>query len=112
MTSTPTVDGARFMAEQRLRWNEKSFQAAVLDRAREYGWTAYHTFFSDRSRAGWPDLVLWRERIIFAELKSMKGNLRVGQQETLDELAKAGGECYLWRPCCWNSDEIEQVLKP
>ena len=111
------IDGATFFAAERLRWGEKHFQAQIT---RVYvgserkpvpnAWKAYHSYFSDRSEAGWPDLVMVRERVVYAELKAMKGVVSARQQEWYDALIAAGAEAYIWRPCCWNSGEIERVL--
>ena len=103
MVSTPTVDGTTFMAEQRLRWSEHDFQEAVIDMARkDYAWThVYHTYRSDRSERGFPDLVLFKERTIWAELKVYYDNGRAntlsGVQERFhDMLRDAGQEVYVW----------------
>lgn len=110
----PTMDGATFFAEQRLRWREKEFQREVLTLAKDHGWThRYHTYFSDRSEAGFPDVVLVnpaRNRIIFAELKTMRGKTTPTQDSWLNALMDGGGEVYIWRPCCWNSGELQAVL--
>lgn len=118
MSAPQPVDGARFFDAEVLRWGEKAFQAKVLSTyvgsAKKWvpnAWKAYHTFFSDRSEAGWPDLVLVRDRIVYAELKGMKGVLGDRQKEWYDALIAAGGEAYIWRPCCWISGEIEAVLR-
>lgn len=111
-------DAGEFFAAERLKWPEKTFQAEVLKRARELGWThAYHTFFSNRSETGFPDLMLVRpstSQIVFAELKSMRGRLGPKQQDWLDALRTAQGDgtvrVFEWRPCCWNTGEIERAL--
>ena len=46
---------------------EKQVQSAILDVARLLGWRVYHTFDSRKSEAGFPDLVLVRDRVIYAE---------------------------------------------
>ncbi len=91
--------------------SEKQFQAQVIELAELTGWLVYHTYDSRRSQAGFPDLVMIRApRIIFAELKSADGKIRLEQQMWLDELRKcAGVETYLWRPD--DSDQIEWTLK-
>jgi hypothetical protein len=85
---------------------EKLWQQQVLDIAHLYGWRSYHTHDSRRSTAGYPDLTLIRPpRLVFAELKSMRGRISTDQQQWLDELhACPGVEAYLWRP-----DQLEQV---
>ena len=55
--------------------------------------------------AGWPDLVLVRPpRIIFAELKNDRGEVRPAQLEWLDVLRLLPyAEVYLWRPSDWDA---------
>lgn len=73
------------------------------------GWTlTYHTLKSKGSRSGFPDRVLIRERVIFAELKREKTKPTEEQVRFLDGLAAAGAEVYLWRPS--DLDEIGRVL--
>jgi hypothetical protein len=76
------------------------------------GWQLrYHTLRSKGSQGGFPDRVLVRDRIVYAELKrEKKTSTPVGaeQKRWLDSLTKAGGECYLWRPS--DLDEIGRVL--
>lgn len=110
------IDGGDFFAEERLRWLEKRFQSEVIKQARIRGWgPIYHTYFSDRSERGYPDLHLLRpatQESIYVELKTMKGRYSPGQTEWRDALIAAGCRYYLWRPCCWNSGEIFEVLDP
>ena len=95
-----------------FRLTEKEFTQQVLDLAAANRWKLrYHTWRSDHSAAGFPDLVLVRlSRIIFAELKTnfvLKVNS--AQQEWLDGLQLTGKvEVYLWRPRDWK--DIEALL--
>jgi len=58
--------------------------------------------------AGFPDLVLARDRIvIFAELKADGGRLSDAQRDWLAALP----DSYLWRPSDWKSGEIERTLR-
>ena len=82
--------------------SEKQFQTAVIELAILRGWKHYHTYRSKRSVPGFPDLVLVRERIIFAELKREGGEATPQQQEWLDAIAYADGTAYLWQPSDWN----------
>ena len=73
------------------------------------GWRlTYHTLRSKGSQSGFPDRVLVRDRIIYAELKREKTQPTVAQKEWLDGLARAGAEVYLWRPS--DLDEIAKIL--
>lgn len=118
MVRLEVVDGAAFFDAERLRWPEEKLQNEILRMAvgtqrqpSPLGWRAYHTHDSRHSAAGFPDLVLVRERIVYAELKTTKGKLSPSQAAWMEALRAAGGEVYLWRPCCWNSGEIEAVLR-
>jgi hypothetical protein len=98
--------------------SEEEFQRAVMAYARAHGWAVWHfhdsrrqagkRFVGDRDAAGFPDLVLARERIVYAELKGAAGRLTARQEHALTLLAVAGGEVYVWRPADW--PEIERIL--
>lgn len=96
--------------------SEQKFQAMVEELAGYCGWTTFHVNLPMRSPAGFPDLVMFRERIIFAELKSRSprtgraGKLRPVQTDYANTIMRAGGEYYSWLyPDQW--DEIVEVLK-
>jgi hypothetical protein len=79
--------------------NEAQFQRQVLQIAAMYGWRVYHTHDSRRSNPGWPDLVLCKPpRVLFVELKSETGRLRLEQAQWLSDLAACGMETDVWRP--------------
>ncbi len=88
--------------------SEKQFQAAVVQAARLLGWMCFHPFDSRRSESGFPDLVLVRERVVFAELKTEKGRASPAQWKWIDALIGAGQETHVWRPSNWPL--IEKVL--
>lgn len=116
-----------------LRWREKQFQKHVLALAADCGWThRYHTYFSDRSESGFPDLYMIRPatgQALIAELKTMRGRLRPAQeawfeafrahQAAVDLAPRPKSKSprpplfgvYLWRPCCWLSGEIANALR-
>jgi len=96
-------------------WDASVFGAKGL--APLLGWTSYHTLRSRGSRPGFPDRTLFKQRIIYAELKreltgakSEDLNRRPSAEQTkwLDGLSRAGGEVYLWRPS--DLDEIARIL--
>lgn len=60
---------------------EAEFQSQVVEYARLNGWRLiYHTWNSERSEPGFPDLVLVRgSELVFAELKAQNG--RVSQEQ-------------------------------
>ena len=82
---------------------EKQWMAMVTETAQLTGWAVYHTYDSRRSAPGFPDLVLARERVIFAELKTDRGRLSQPQTEWLERLSGAGSETYVWRPADWDA---------
>lgn len=93
------------------RQTEAEFQQQVVQLARLCGWAVFHPWLSVKSSPGWPDLALCRTgRLIFAELKSEKGQVTVAQQLWLDLLGSVDGiEVYVWRPS--DFEEISRVLQ-
>lgn len=98
------------MKSNPLAVSEREFQRQVIALARLLGWRVYHTWNSIHSAGGFPDLVLVKDRkIIFAELKSEKGQLTPAQREWIDALSECEGvEAFVWRPSSWA--QIEKVL--
>lgn len=72
------------------------------------GWVSYHVLHSQGSSPGYPDRTCWRERVIWAELKSETNTPSVRQIAVMTGLAKAGGEVYLVKP--QDADEFAKVL--
>jgi hypothetical protein len=102
-----------------LAVTEAQWQTTVLQIARLRGWRVAH-FRPARTERGWrtpvaadgagfPDLVLIRDRVVFAELKSRTGRVSPGQHVWLDALEHAGAEAYIWRPS--DLDEVQAVLR-
>jgi hypothetical protein len=104
---------------------EKDFQATVIDLARTYGWIVGFTHDARKSEPGEPDLRMVhpvQHRVIFAELKTVKGRLTKGrynksgrwlpgQDQWQDALISCPGvEYYLWRPDGLDG-EIERILR-
>lgn len=92
------------------RQTERSFQATVIKYAELMGWRYYHTHRSDRSPAGFPDLVLVRRpRVVFIELKAERGKVSDAQRAWIAELRACEQEAYIFRPQHWA--EIERILR-
>ena len=101
---------------------EESFQRTLVQFAQARGWHIAHfrcvpvwrgnhiTYQTPTSANGngFPDLVLARDRVVFAELKTQTGRLRPDQQVWRGKLLAAGAEHYVWDPRDW--DEIRSVL--
>jgi hypothetical protein len=95
---------ARRVLDQAL--TEDQWQRQVTDLATALGWTYFHTHDSRRSPKGFPDLVLARERVIFAELKREREEPTQEQILWFYTLRDAGAEWYLWRPSDWPKVEL------
>ncbi len=104
----PETRSALPLADSRPR-NESHWQQQVTDIAEAAGWHWHHVQNSRRSRPGFPDLVLWRERVVFAELKTQTGKTSVDQLRVLGQLWLAAAEAYVWRPD--DIDKVREVLK-
>lgn len=100
--------------------SEASWQETVVDLARLHSWKVAH-FRPARTARGWrtpvaadgagfPDLVLVRERVLWVELKADTGRLTADQRAWLEALHSAGCETYVWRPSDW--DEVRAALAP
>ena len=104
---------------------EKDFQATVIDLARSLGWLVGFKHDSRKSEPGEPDLRMVhpvQHRVIFAELKTVKGKLTKGRYNKSgnrwlpgqDQWGEVLSECpgveyYLWRPDGLDG-EIERIL--
>lgn len=98
----------RMMAGQ---MREKDLQSQVEKLARSCGWLVYHTHDSRRSGPGFPDLVLVRgRRVLWRELKTMKGRASEHQLAWLGALGAAGQDAGIWRPLDWFDGTISKEL--
>ncbi len=110
-----TMTASAYRATQ----SEADFQRTVTGRVDALGGLWMHLTDSRGQAAdGFPDLVICLPprrygdlpRVIFAELKSMRGRLRPKQIAWLDALTECGTyETYTWRPDQWG--EIDRVLQ-
>jgi hypothetical protein len=106
-----------------LKMSENDLLEAVIDLAETFKWRVFHvrpgldrhgrwtTAMSGSDAAGWPDLCMVRERVIWAELKSADGRLTPAQQDWLFALTHANAETHVWRPYQWRDGTIEEVLR-
>ena len=103
---------------------ESEYQAQIIELAQFRGWLVAHFRTSRTQRAdgsvfyqtaiaadgkGFPDLVLVRERVIFAEIKTDKGRLSDEQKAWRDALLASGAEWYCWKPR--DFDNVMEVLE-
>lgn len=122
-----------YRAAQADAMTEAQLLAAVLGTPRapglalRLGWIGYHTYRSDRSPAGFPDLTLVHRaggRLVFAELKRQKrSNPTPAQVEWLEALEEVALDVngyhphhypvtvHLWRPLDLLDGTIEDVLR-
>lgn len=102
-----------------LKIQEADFQGTVIEYADLFGWAVAH-FRKAQTAKGWrtpvaadgkgfPDLLLVRERVIYAEIKRDDGQLTLEQRQWRDWLLAAGQEYYTWRPRDW--EEIMTILR-
>lgn len=94
---------------------ENAFMQQVITLAITMGWQHYHVYNASMSRKGFPDLVLFRERVIFAELKARSrltnrmGKMSAEQYQWRDTIQAAGAEWYMWTD--EDMQEIAEVLQ-
>jgi hypothetical protein len=96
-----TVDGKPAAAPPPPPPTEKAFTDEVIGLACRLGWMVYHTHDSRRSAAGFPDLVLVRNVVLFADLKTDAGKTTPDQEAWLTALRAAGELAEVWRPKDW-----------
>lgn len=109
------VSLADYKAAQAQDMFEAALQTQIIAEADKLGWLSYHTHDSRKSRRGFPDLCMahaTQGRLIFAELKRQKEDLRPEQRVWAAVLRGFPFvEYYLWRPSNLLSDEIEHILE-
>lgn len=95
-----------------MKQTHKQFQQAVIETARHAGFEfVYHTFDSRHSPAGFPDLVMLKEKVmIVAELKIPPDQLKPEQYFWLLAFSMITEHVYLWNPCDEDWQEIQEVL--
>ena len=100
---------------------ETELQDNTIELGHLFGWKIAH-FRPALTKHGWRtpvsadgkgfvDLVLVRDRVIFAELKSMSGKQTREQTEWMIALRASGAEYRLWTPQDWVSGTIEATLR-
>lgn len=84
---------------------EQEWMGTVLDAARLFGWSVYHTYDSRKSQPGFPDLILVRgPRMLVIELKTERGKVRPEQVDWLARLAEVREVTVMVaRPSQWDA---------
>ena len=90
---------------------ESQLREQIRDLCKVIGWKFYFTYNSMHSPKGMTDLILCRPpRVIFAELKREKTDLKPDQELWRDELKQCPGiEWYLWKPSM--IEQITDILR-
>jgi hypothetical protein len=109
------ITAAQHRASVAEAMSEDAFLAQVRRLAGDLGWMTYHTHDSRRSESGFPDLVLIsppQGRILFRELKKMKGRVSADQKNFLEALTAVGQDAAVWRPDDLVDERILAELLP
>jgi hypothetical protein len=88
-----------------LKWRCAHFRPGMNRRG------VWSTAMSGSQAAGFPDLVMTRDRLVMVECKSQVGRTTDAQKDWLAALSDAGIEVYVWRPESWLDGTIEAVLR-
>jgi hypothetical protein len=80
---------------------EAAFQQRITDLCDWLHLRYWHDTDSRRNEAGFPDLVILGNGVVWAELKAERGRVSPEQQAWHDDLKRAGAEVYVWRPADW-----------
>ena len=109
--TTITTDQYRALVARRMP--ERDLQSLVVSRATAHGWHVWHDNATNhraacrqcgapvsqaRNRKGLPDLLMVRDRVVWAELKTERGTCTPEQRAFLDQLQAAGQEVHVLRP--------------
>ena len=112
---TAMITAAEHRADVAAAMSEDALLSQVRRLASDLGWMTYHTHDSRRSESGFPDLVLispTQGRILFRELKKMKGRVSADQKKFLDALNAVGQDAGVWRPDDLVEERILAELMP
>ena len=115
----PKRRGEAERAELLASISHADWQKSVIEIARLYGWKVMHLGKAKTKTgrwltpvgadgAGFPDLLMLRERVLVAELKSMRDTLRANQRVWLGAFLGAGCTAVTWKPC--DVDRVHEEL--
>lgn len=86
--------------------SEGEFQQTIIELAEWHGWDVYHVanvkkHLRSRTSVGFPDLVLLRETVVFAEIKREGKHPTESQKKWIERFKAAGFCAAVWRPSDW-----------
>lgn len=93
------VLSARDVLDQQV--SEKQLQQNIINLARKCGYYVYHTWNSQHSEKGFPDLTIVAEQLIFIEVKDEFRKVTPEQRDILHRLRRAGCVAIVARPHDW-----------
>ncbi len=108
-TAVVTLQRSPWGQKAKARYNAEAQEArAFEDWLTLHRWWWWHVNLPQRSKAGFPDYVMFRERIVWVELKARNplnnriGKVSLEQQRFHERIKEAGGEMYVfWLPDDW-----------
>ncbi len=99
----------------------KDLQKSIIDMAHLYRWHVVHNPAIETKHRGWttslaadakgfPDLLLFRERVVAIEVKGDGDSLEPEQREWVERVRRAMVEHYVIRPADW-PDQVKEILQ-
>ncbi len=98
----------------------KALQKSVIDMAHLYHWHAVHNPTVETTQGwrtalaadskGFPDLLLFRDRVVAIEIKGDGDRLKDEQKEWGNRMVRANVEYYVVRPADW-PDRVKEMLQ-
>ncbi len=99
----------------------KDLQKSVIDLAHLYHWSVVHNPAVETKHRGWttalaadskgfPDLLLFRDRVVAIEIKGDGDTLKPDQLIWRDRIQRAGVEWYVVRPNDWPA-MVKEILQ-
>ena len=117
----PTLEQLNPKGQLARLMSEAELQKAIIAFARAQGWLVAHFRPAKTTRGNWitpvsgdgagfPDLVLVKNRVLYVELKSELGKLSTSQDMWMSALKHSGENIFTWRPSQWMDGTIEKEL--
>jgi len=118
----PTLEQLNPKGQLARLMSEAELQKSIIAFARAQGWLVAHFRPGKTTRGNWitpvsgdgagfPDLVLVRDTVIYAELKSQLGQLTAVQSIWMSTLKHSRQRTFIWRPMDWLNGSIHTVLQ-